>query len=216
MKQLIIILLLIIAIFIGYGKYSQYKRYNAPEINYKSAQKIDLNYHNQQILYNYYEAIEDLNSFVMLQWTANSIDVRTPEDDNTATQTAVKNYAKKLAKVRYFEAILANSFELKNKGLSNKAIKQLEEVGIDLKTQQQKAKFERIKRSFTPNTKLYNGEKNSIIFEVQKRLVALGDSIEIDGVYRAETLNAIKNFEAKNNLMADGLLDVLTLETLFK
>ena len=61
-----------------------------------------------------------------------------------------------------------------------------------------------------------NGEKNAIIYEVQKRLVSLGDSIKIDGVYRIETLNAIKNFETKNNLLADGYLDVLTIDLLFK
>lgn len=216
MKQIIIFLLLIIAFFIGFGKYKQYKRYNAPEVNYTTDQKIDIYYHNQELLYNYYEGIEDLNSYVMLQWTASGIDVRTPEDDDLATKSAIEIYAKKLAKVRYYEAILSNSLQLKNQGLSNKIIKSIEEKGIGVEEYQQKETFESIKALYTPNIKLYNGEKNAIIYEVQKRLVALGDTIQIDGVYRIETLNAIKNFEEKNNLMADGLLDALTLEVLFK
>lgn len=63
---------------------------------------------------------------------------------------------------------------------------------------------------------MYNGEKNAIIYEVQKKLVEQGETVRIDGVYRIETLNAIKAFEEKNNLLADGYLDELTLELLFK
>jgi peptidoglycan hydrolase-like protein with peptidoglycan-binding domain len=46
--------------------------------------------------------------------------------------------------------------------------------------------------------------------------VALGDDIKIDGIYRIETLNAIKDFEEKNNLLVDGFIDPLTLELMFK
>lgn len=216
MKQIIIFLLIIILALIGYGKYSQYKRYNTPEVNYKTDKKIDVNYHNQEFLYNYYKALEELDSYVMLQWTANGIDVRTPEDDDNQTKIAVETYAKKLAKVNYYEAILENSFNLKQNGLSNIEVKTIEEEGIDLETYKEQEEFAKIKNLYNPNVNLYNGEKNAIIYEVQKRLVSLGDSIKIDGVYRIETLNAIKNFETKNNLLADGYLDVLTIDLLFK
>jgi hypothetical protein len=216
MKQLIIFILIVIASLIGYGKYNQYKRYNSPEINYKTDKKLDIAYHNQELVLNYYEAIESLDSFTMLQWTANNIDVRTPEDDDIETKTAVETYAKKLAKVNYYEAILENSLQLKEKGLSNKEIKFVEENGIELATYQKKESFEKIKSLFDPKINLYKGEKNAIIFEVQKRLNELGYNIEIDGVYRIETLNAIKDFEEKNKLLADGLLDNLTLELMFK
>ncbi len=216
MKQIIIFLLIIILALIGYGKYRQYKRYNAPEVNYKTDKKIDVNYHNQEFLYNYYKAVEELDSYVMLQWTANGIDVRTPEEDDNQTKIAVETYAKKLAKVNYYEAILENSFNLKQNGLSNIEVKTIEEEGIDLETFKEQEEFAKIKNLYNPNVNLYNGEKNAIIYEVQKRLVSLGDSIKIDGVYRIETLNAIKNFETKNNLLADGYLDVLTIDLLFK
>ena len=76
--------------------------------------------------------------------------------------------------------------------------------------------IERIKRLFDPSKNLFRGEKNTIIYEVQKRLAELGDSLQIDGIYRIETFNAIKNFEAKNELLADGFLDVLTIEKMFE
>lgn len=216
MKQLIIFLLLVIASIIGYGIYSDYKRYNSPEINYTTNKNIDIAYHNKDVVLNYYEAIEDLDSYTILQWSANNIDVRTPEDDDIETKTAVETYAKKLAKVNYFEAILENSSLLKEKGLANNEIKFLEEKGIDIETYQRKQNFKKIKSLFNPNIRLYNGYKNAIIYEVQKELNNKGHKIEIDGVYRIETLNAIKKFEKDNNLLADGLLDELTIDLIFQ
>jgi hypothetical protein len=216
MKQIIIFLLIIIALLIGYGKYSQYQRYSSPEVNYITDKNIDVSYHNQELLMNYYEAVEALDRYVILQWSANEIDVRTPEEDDIETKVAVENYAKKLAKVHFYEAILKNSTNLKEKGLENKEIKFIENEGIDFKTHKRKLKYEKIKNLFNSDVKLYNGEKNAIIYEVQKELNRKGDSVTVDGVYRFETLNAIKDFEKKNNLLADGYLDDLTLEMIFE
>ncbi|WP_397447078.1 peptidoglycan-binding protein [Polaribacter sp. R77954] len=216
MKQIIIFLLLVIASLIAYGVYSDYQRYNSPEVNYKTMKNIDTSYYNKALLFNYYQAIEDLDCFVMLQWSANKIDVKTPEDDDIETRLAVGTYANKLAKVTYYEAILQNSLRLKDKGLSNTEIKFIEEKGISLKTYQRQQKNNQIKALFNPNSKLYNGSKNAIVYEVQKELKNKGYKIEIDGVYRVETLNAIKQFEEKNSLLADGFLDKLTLDVLFQ
>ena len=216
MKQLIILLLLIIAFIIGFGKYQQYKRYNSPNIDYKTGAKIDVNYYNKQTVINYYKAIEELNSFVMLEWTANDIDVRTPKDDDDETKFAVKKYADKLANVKYYEAILTNANELKAKGLSNKEIKFLEETGTDLKAYKHSQDIAKIKSMFNPDFKMIYGQKSALIYEVQKKLVANGIQLQIDGLYKLETLNAIKIFEEKNNLFPDGHLDVLTLDALFQ
>jgi hypothetical protein len=215
MKQLFIYLLFALILIIGYGKYSQYKRYNSPEINYTTDKKLDLEYHNKDLLLNYYEAVADLDGYAMLQWSANDIDIRTPEEDDIETKMALDTYYKKLAKVHYYEDILDNSTKLKEKGLSNKEIKFLEENGIDIATYAKKAHFEKIKSLYDPKVNLYRGEKKAIIFEVQKELNNIGYAIRIDGIYRIETLNAIKEFEEKNNLLVDGFIDSLTLELMF-
>lgn len=216
MKQLIIFLLLIIVGVIGYNQYSKYIRYNSPNVDYKTDKKIDLEYHNQELVMDYYTAIEDLNSFVMLQWTANNIDVRTPEDDDTETKTQIKRYAEKLAKIKYYEAKLVKSLALKANGLTNKKIAFLETTGTDLKTYKNTLATNKIKSLFNADKKLSYGQKSALIFEVQKKLVSNGLPLDIDGIYKKETLNAIKAFEEKNNLFADGILDVLTLDALFK
>ncbi|MFK8061186.1 MAG: peptidoglycan-binding protein [Polaribacter sp.] len=216
MKQLIILLLIIIAGIIGYGKYQQYQRYNSPNVDYKTDKKIDLEYHNQELVMNYYKAIEDLNSFVKLQWTANDIDVRTPEDDDEETQLAVKKYADKLANIKYYEAKLEKSTSLKEQGLNNKEIKFLEVSGTDLKSYKHTQETKKIISMFDDRQKLSYGQKSALIYEVQKKLLATGIALQVDGLYKIETLNAIKIFEEKNNLFADGFLDVLTLDILFK
>ncbi|KGL63845.1 peptidoglycan-binding domain-containing protein [Polaribacter sp. Hel1_85] len=216
MKQLIILLLLIIAFIIGYGQYKQYKRYNSPNIDYKTDKKLDLEYYNQEQVLNYNEAIENLNSYVMLQWTANSIDVRTPEDDDEETKQAVEKYAKKLAILKYYEAKLEKSSILKEKGLSNKEIQFLEETGTDLKTYNKTLATNKIKSMFNADKKIIYGQKSALIYEIQKKLISNGFEITLDGFYKTETLNAIKNFEEKNNLFVDGVLDALTLDALFK
>lgn len=216
MKQLIILLLLIIAFFIGFGKYQQYKRYNSPNVDYKTERKLDLEYHDQELVINYHKAVESLNSFVMMQWTTNNIDVRTPEDDDDETKIAVSKYAKKLAAVKYYEAKLEKSASLKSKGFSNKEIKFLEKTGTDLKVYKHQQEVNKIKSMFNDREKLSYGQTSALIFEVQKKLVANGFDIAVDGIYKVETRAAIKGFEEKNKLFADGLLDVLTLDALFK
>jgi len=196
MKQLIIFLLIIIVALIGYGKYSQYQRYNSPGSDYQKNNKIDLNYHNQEVLISYNTAIESLNSYVAIQWSANDIDVRTPEDDDNETKVAVAGYAKKMATVKYYEAILEQSSLLKEKGVSNDEIKFLEENGLDTETHKKAIKTQLIKSMFDPS-------KN-------------GFDIKVDGIYLEETSDAIKDFEEKNKLFADGKLDALTVDLLIQ
>lgn len=216
MKQLIIFILLIIAFLIGYGKYNQYKRYNSSEVNYLSKKTIDLEYHNQELVLNYQKAIEDLNSFIILQWTANQIDVRAPEEDDESTKEALSKYINKLATIKYYENKLEKSALLKKEGLSNKEIKYLEETGTDLKAHQNLLENEKLKSLYSLNIKMRYGQKSVLIYEVQKKLNTLSFAIKVDGLYKNETIDAITEFEEINNLFPDGVLDPLTLDALFK
>lgn len=213
MKQIIIILLIIIAVLIGYGQYSQYQRYNSPEVNYTTDRVLSLEQQHPEDVKNYYDAIENLNSYIMMQWSANGIDVRTPEDDDPETKIAVDTYTKKLAYIKYLEDKLsaentiASEFETNTNSSGN---------NVNLASTNNTDKIAKIKSLFNPCVKLYNGQKNPLIFEVQKQLNKLGHQVKIDGVYRFETLNAIKTFEEKNNLLADGYVDALTIEMMFQ
>ena len=218
MKQIIIFLLVVILILIGYGQYNQYKRYNSPEVNYTTDRILNLENHNPEIIKDYYDEIENLNSFVMMQWSANGIDVRTPEDDDAETKIAVDTYSKKLSYIKYLEDKLTKTEEeLITNQVSDFEKNEFEKEEINLVSSDKNViDVEKIKSLFNPCIKLYNGQKNPLIYEVQKQLVKKGYKIRIDGVYRFETLDAIKTFEEINNLLADGYLDMLTLELMFK
>lgn len=217
MKQIIIILLVVIAGILGYGQYKQYERFTFAEYEYKTNDNIDLNYHNKTLLYNYYEAVEGLNNYIIMQWRSNDIDVRSPENEDLTTIEATNTYVSKLAKVKFYEDQLVKSATLKSKGLSNLEIKLLEESGISLEAQQKEKSNAKLIAMFHNNSsKLRIGAKSAFVFELQKLLVKNGYDIPVDGLYKSATTNALKDFETKNNLFVDGQLDMITLETLLK
>lgn len=217
MKKILILILIIIISIFAYGEYKEYQRFHPKNVNYKASETIDLNYHDQTTVYNYNEAISTLNGFVITQWSANGIDVRNPEDDNTETQYAVNTYAKKLAKVKFFEAKLEQSNALKSKGFNNAEIKTIESENItpeDYNKRLESEKFKRLLIESFPKKNLIDGEKNAFVYEIQKLLVNKGFDIPVDGVYKNITSDALKAFEEKQQLFPDGKIDPITLEAL--
>ncbi len=216
MKQILISVSIIIIALIAFGKYQQYERFNSTETKHAISETIDLNYHNQELVMNYYESVEVLNTYVSTQWNANKIDVIKPQKDNNPTKIAVVEYARKLAKVNYYESLLEQSKELKTKGLSNNEIKLIEQKGITFEAYQKSLSQNKIKSMFNPSYSLKLGEKSAFIYEIQKLLTQKGYDIPLDGVFEKMTTEALKAFEGKNQLFADGKLDVITLDLLLQ
>lgn len=219
MKRIIIVLLIIIASLIGYSQYKQYKRFSPPEYEYQVNKNIDLNYHNQSLILDYHQSIEELNAYVISQWSSNNIDVRNPENNNKSTVTAISKYAKKLGKVRFYETQLLKSTQLKKDGLNNNDIILLEEKGITKSDYKKALEYETLKtmfHSYSSKNNLRLGSKNALIFEIQKILVKKGYEIPVDGFYKHETFNAIKDFQEKNSLYSSGNIDLLTFNALLK
>ena len=215
-KILIVILLVIIGIF-AYNQYNDYQRYHSPNADYKMSENIDTNYHDKSVLFNYYKAIENLNGYVIMQWSVNGIDVKNPKKDNQKTQYAVNKYRDKLSHVKYYEAILENSLTLKNKGFTNLQIKSLETEGISAEAINKKTvakTYKKIIISSLPKQSIRLGSKSAFIYELQKLLVKKGYEIPVDGVYKDITSDALKNFEEKNQLLPDGQIDLFSLEKL--
>jgi hypothetical protein len=215
MKQIIIFLLVIILLIIGYSQYKQYKRFTLENYEYQVNDSIDLDYHDKSFLLDYYEAVEELNGYVITQWSANEIDVRTPEEDDEEHQFALKEYAKSLAKVKFYEDQLLKSVELKSKGMSNEDIKLYEEEGVTMKEKQRIEHKIKLHKMFDDASKsLRIGDQSAFIYEIQKLLKNKGHDIPLDGVLRNITTEALMAFETKHGLYADGRLDVFTLEKL--
>ncbi|RAJ17760.1 peptidoglycan-binding domain-containing protein [Olleya aquimaris] len=217
MKKILIAILVVIVLIFSYNQYKEFQRFHPKHANYKISESIDLNYHNQEMVYNYNEAVEQLNSYATMQWSANEIDVKSPESDDAETTLAVNTYAKKLAKVKFYETKLEQSKQLKDKGYTNADIQNFEQIGLTVEaynTHVNNEKFKNRLLNALPKTNLRTGERSPFVFEIQKLLVKKGYDIPVDGVYMTITANAIKDFEAKNNLFADGNIDEVTLEAL--
>jgi len=200
-----------------YGQYSQYKRFKLENYEYKVAKNIDLGYHDKSFVLDYYEAIEDINSHVKAQWSANSIDVRVPEDDNEETKVAVKAYTRKLAKVKYYEGQLLLSARLKKEGVNNADVKSYQDDGI---TKGEKLNQDRKERLFALFGNVSNtvklGDNGPLVFEIQKLLKSKGQDVIVDGVFKEMTAKAILTFEQEQKLYPDGKLDVFTFEKLLE
>lgn len=219
MKGIIIFLLVIIVSMLGYNQYQKYQRFHPKYVNYVSQDTMDTNYYDQKVVMNYYEAIEALNGYVISQWSTNRIDVRNPEKDNSVTTFAVNEYQKKLGQVKYYEAILKQSAIYKTKGLSNEEIKALEGNQLTeqaLREYKEKQDFYVLFEKALSKKTLSIGDQGPWVYELQKSLATAGYTIKIDGRFREETYNALQDFEDKNELYPDGVLDGLTLSTLLK
>ena len=219
MKKLLITILITIVLIFGYNQYQDYRRFNGPDTNYTPSTNIDTNYHDKNILYNYHYSITDLNGYINTQWSAHRIDVVNPEKENKQIKHAIHQYAQKLAQVKHYENILEQSAKYKNKNLNNKDIKLIENTGLTEeafnKLQDKKEYKKLILNSFSK--KNYGvKEKDPLIFEVQKMLTKNGFPCIIDGIYKTQTIENLKAFETKHNLLPDGILDPISLEYLLE
>ena len=204
MKQIIIFLLVIILAVMGYNYYKKYQRFNPPNYEYVADEAIDNNHPNKVLLLDYQEAIALLDGYVITQWSANGIDVRNPSDDDQETEAAVLEYTKKLANVKFYES------QLLAPQLTEESPKELSEA---------EEKKNIIQKMFYVNpmaNSLRLGERSALVYEVQRLLNEKGATIEHDGLFSSETFGALKAFQEKNGLFANGKLDALTLEYLLK
>ena len=217
MKKILLFILAVIILIFTYSEYKEYQRFHPKNANIKSAESIDVNYHNQETVYNYHNALEAANNYMQMQWSANGIDVRSPENDDEETVLTVAEYSKKVAKINFYKAILDESKTLKSQGLTNEDIKLFELKGVsisDYKKAEKELKEKQLLLNMMPQKPLFSGERSAFIYETQKLLVKNGYDISIDGVYKNITSEALKSFEEKNNLFPDGNIDLMTLKAL--
>jgi len=207
MKQIIIILLVIILGVIGYNFYRSWQRFHPPNYEYMISESIDGNHPDKALLLDYHEAVQQLNGYTITQWSVNSVDVRNPGDDDAITMAAASTYNKHLANVKWYEAQLIAT-------LQETEVEEL--ITTPNEVAERNFLTQQLYNNRGYNNDLRLGEKSALVFEVQRLLIAKGEIIQHDGLFRAETFNALQRFETKKGLLADGKLDALTLSYLLK
>ncbi len=217
MKRILILILITIVLIFSYNTYKEYQRFHNPNNLLQASKDIDVNYFDSKVLIQYYEQLEQLNSYITMMWSVYKIDVRSPEHENAETKYAINHYYKLKAVLLKLEETLKYSKKLKLQGASNDEIensikgnKTLEE--LELQEAQEKYR-NRILNTYTLSFKS-KANYIALVYEVQKLLYRVGYKIVIDGLYNTETEEAMKAFEKSNELMPDGKLDLLSLELL--
>ena len=89
-------------------------------------------------------------------------------------------------------------------------IKIIEATGTSISVYKQEAYNEKIKTMFLNSKAMGIGADGALVFEIQKLLKSKGHDIPVDGMFKQITIDALKAFEAKHKLFADGTLDLLT------
>ncbi|MBL7886510.1 MAG: peptidoglycan-binding protein [Flavobacterium sp.] len=131
----------------------------------------------------------------------------------------VNQYTKKLGAVKFYEDRLAISAQIKSKGLSDNDVIAFEKSGFSGKKYDDFLKSRFLMETFQSNPEKYSlkiGDYSSFVFELQKMLVKKGYNIPVDGLFKENTFQAIQSFETKNSLFADGKVDAVMLDYLFR
>lgn len=218
MKKINIAVIVLVVLALAYNQYANYKRFHPPA-NYliKANENIDPNYFDQSTVKNYYGAVEKANAYAIEKWSEGRINVQHPSRNNEKTQAAVSQYRQLIADANYYEAKLLQSAEWKKQGLSNEQIKSAVNKGVDGKDigdVLDEYEYKKTVSDFLNHQNLQRGMENQSVMICQKMLVAQGFEIPIDGIFNSITEDAVKQFQDKNALMKNGIIDPITFSKL--
>ena len=209
MKQIgrvIGVLVLLYLAYFGYKKYMQSQMPTSALLNISD--QIDLDYHNEHLLLDYYDLTYALNA------------------------TAKKTWFEYLEDITHSESVEPEFVEVQTKFLQKKVIRQRIEQKLiqskKLKTEKQYDNFDVIqsenrqdyikpKVTSIGNAVIYErGNENEGVLLVQNMLFSLGYRLRLDGVFRQETENVVKQYQKDKHLIESGYVDFKTYETLIK
>lgn len=207
MKKIFYIVIIVALPVIVFFQYKDYTRFR-PEAGYDFVvnKAIDVNYHNQQMVKEYFANAVEIGALARRFWYESEIDIKFP-DESIQAQNAAALYNQLVARNSFIEAKLLKSAAYKGEGYSNKQVLDLEN-GIDPRTRQliaQKAKY----------VGLTIGSRGSSVWNMQKQLVSKGYSLPLDGVFMLESDDALKQFQSDNEMYPSGIIDEDTFEALF-
>ncbi|MFK7899374.1 MAG: peptidoglycan-binding protein [Cyclobacteriaceae bacterium] len=208
MKKIIFFIIAISLCVIAYFSFKRYQKLNSPVFSYEVPSDLDLNYHDVQLVKNYFESINNLEAYVRTAWYNYKVDVLYADHKNEKSLKYAARFNKMKAHLSYIERKLVQSTTYKKQGLANTEIAQLEKLGMSYRTY-----------IFKKNIDIKNvkkGAQNADVWIVQKILASLGFEIILDGRFKENTAQAILSFQEQYKLYPTGEIDVLTEKKLLE
>lgn len=208
MKKLVFIVIIVTLPVMAFFQFQNYRRFNPPvAYEYAISENIDVNYHDQNLVDEYFEKAIEIGAFARLKWRNEGLDVRFPNAGNQADVNAAKYWNELVARVRLLEGKLEQSSNLKTQGLTNEEIRIVESgfqvANLSLLQDQQNIQAIQV------------GDQSRFVWMVQKRLIDKGYEHVLDGLFGDDTQNAILSFQRDQNIYPEGLINEETFELLF-
>lgn len=208
MKKILIGIIVITLIVIAFFQFDKYQRFNPPvDYDYTINESVDVNYHNQALVEEYYSKVFEIGNFARSQWKSSKIDVRFPDQDNLAEVNAARYYNGLKSRVAFIEQKLLQSTQLKAEGYSNEEILQVEN-GFPLELVQAGVDKEAL-------SNLQIGDNNRLVWLLQKKLIENGYQHQLDGLFGIDTQNQLINYQTDNNLFPSGSMNEEVFKMLF-
>lgn len=209
MKRLLAILIVIAILVYAYFNYIEDRRFNPPsDYDYPVSEQIDKEFYDSAVVRDYYETVLEIGNFARSSWTHDGVDVLSPDSKKHMDKLKADYYISLRAAARMLENTLERSKRLKDQGYSDAEIKMIIEKGLTPED------IELRENSYLLG--LTVGSSGSAVWELQKILNALGDSIPEDGIFNLLTTNRLKEFQSQNDLFPSGEVDEKTLKALLK
>ncbi len=208
MKKLLMLVIIIALPIIAYFQYENWKRYNTPSnFSYPISDKIDVNYHDANIVRQYYENAIEIGRFAKEVYANSEIDVLAPDNTNSEALNASKYYHGLISSTKYLEAMLIKSAKSKESGLNNDDVKLVENLGINpssLASYKMKDQY----------IGMQLGSKGNYVWKLQRALIDRGYDLPIDGKFGDETDLQLKTFQTSIATFPSGVVDEYTFEKL--
>lgn len=201
MKRIVIFLFLFFLGSLTFFQYQKYRKFSYPNpYDYViNVQEIDINYHEPALVKEYFETATHLGNFAREQWSNYGIDVLSADIEIPQAKNAAHTYQTMLARVKFLETKLIHSKKLKQQGFDNEAIAYIEKNGISEKNY--------TLHKLMANKTFRKGDKDRVIWEIQKLISQKWQPIQIDGFFSDETEQAIKKIQQEKQSYPSGIID---------
>lgn len=205
MKRLFYLVCIIGLPLIGFFQYDNYRRHHPESVYaYPVSDSIDNDYHDPDKVLRYYQLTEEIGAYGRYCYKEHGVDVLRADNTDPEAGPLATRYQQLVAAARHLESKLEHSAELKAQGLHNEAIFAQEQgltfSSMDANEDQVLARI---------------NDQGPIIEAVQQKLAEKGMQLLVDGLFRAETEQKIREFQQQVGLTPTGLLDIKTFRQLW-
>jgi len=208
MKKILFIILIITLPLIAFFQYKKYARFNPKSsYEYSISDAIDTNYHNQELVSEYFSNAVEIGAFARAKWSSEAIDVEFPDQSSAVAVNAAKYYNRLLARTKELEAKLTNSKRLKDQNFSNAEV-QLIESGYPTDLVQSKIDKDSM-------LGLAIGNNSRFVWKLQERLISKGYPHTLDGLFGIATQTALITYQNDQEIFPSGAMNDEVFDLLF-